>query len=439
MKIVKLEKCPICEGEKWHDLDEYRDYKYWQSQDWVYDEPIGFKVCKTCGFVTYDYRDTGDLQRHYDDERPVMTANNIATCNRKNEYHKAFLDGVIKPEWKCIDIGCAQGSYLNLLHNYFNVPKENLYGTEWADSFRAFGRFEYGLNIKNEISEFDNIDKFDFISYYHVLEHIQHPDKELMKIRDYLADDGLLYIAVPYWFDEIEQQDGSGVQSFEYLYHMNHVNVFSIQSFKNLVNKCGFEVIKNNNRLYGYSVLLKKVDVPKDFKPKVEKYGEIIESVKNQKKAIDLYLKGKPADAIKTFPKFPDAHVSLALNYKKQKDFDEVMSYLDKGLELMKDCHRLITQKATVYYQWDEQKPNKKVWYSNHIRKAEELFKKAISLRSSDEHAYHYLAMINAYYEYDYDEAIKYFKKRLSINPLVFGESYGLISQVHLKRQKEEK
>jgi len=272
--IIKLENCPICKENKWHDLDYLRSHKYWYDLDLREEgEAVGFKICKECGFCTYDYVNDKRLETSYNQARPVMTANHIITCNRKNEYHRAFLKDV-EIEGPFLDVGCAQGSFLNDLREnraYEKVTKiedcDTYYGTEWSKAFANYGRHEYGIQITQEI---DIRYIYNFVSYYHVLEHIQHPDKELERIKTVMRDDALLYISVPLWFDVLEEWSGSFLRDWENYLHLNHVNVFSKQSFHNLLNNAGFEIIKEDEALYGYTVLCKRGEkkdiVKEDYK-----------------------------------------------------------------------------------------------------------------------------------------------------------------------------
>ena len=86
--MIQNRKCSICKSEDWSNLDYLRNQEVWYNNDLrEKNEPVGFKICKKCGFVTYDYVENERLSKHYDRERPVMSANNIVTCNRKNQYH----------------------------------------------------------------------------------------------------------------------------------------------------------------------------------------------------------------------------------------------------------------------------------------------------------------------------------------------------------------
>ena len=430
--MVELKECPICHKENWKKLDYLRDHKYWQDIDYItLDEKCDMKICKECGFVTYDYVELDRLTDNYDRQRPVLNSGNIITCNRKNEYHETFLKEMLMGEecrdWNVLDVGCAQGSFLDSLAGY---GLHNLYGTEFSTAFRAFGKHEYRLNITKEI---DESVKYDFISYYHVLEHCQHPDKELQKARELLEDDGYLYIAVPTWFDKLEQDSGSDVGSFEELFHMNHVNCFTKQSLHNIINTNGFEIIKENEHIYGLTVLCKKSDIK--MLVVLEDYKEIVKTLSNHKEAISLLHAKQFDDALKLEPKFPDVYIYKSLQKDNMQSLDKQVEILDEGLKHNPDCMRLLLQKGKIHFQWDENTPDKIGYYSNNIKTAEELFKYVLEYKSGNEDIYYFLSMIELKYKLDYDKAVEYMKECLRINPSKFHECWNIIATIYKEKE----
>lgn len=442
--MIKNEKCNVCKSEDWKNLDYLRDQKYWYDRNIREEnEPVGFKICKNCGFITYDYLDSDRLEEHYDRERPVMQAGNIITCNRKNEYHKAFLKDEIEGlknktgEVNILDSGCAQGSFLNMLKNKIMNNKINhdfFHGTEWSVAFRGYAKNEYNLLITQEI---DDSIQYDFISYYHVLEHIQWPDKELQKIRKLLKDDGVLYVSVPVWTDILEEASGSLTNDFENYYHLNHVNVFSPQSFRNILHANGFEIIKENDVMYGYTVLCKKSDSKEIIK---EDYKEKVKILEKEKEAISFLDEEnkKPEEAIKLMPNFPDAYIFLSLNKENMKSFENQIKILNDGLKACPDNLRLKMQLGRVYYQWDQNVPDKQ-FYSNNIKKAEKIFYEIIEEKPGADDAYYFLAVIEGNYKKNYDKAVELLKKQIEINPQKWSEGNNLISYWWKEKELNEK
>jgi tetratricopeptide (TPR) repeat protein len=425
--MIKLEECPICKKTDFESLDSLRDHKYWYLKDMRDEtEPVGFKICKNCAFVTYDYVEPDRLESHYDRERPVMSFNNIITGNRKNEYHREFLrDITLITDWKYLDVGCANGSFLDFLAREYSIPRKNLYGTEHSKAFGNFAKYEYGLNISRHV---ENI-KYNFISYYHVLEHIQWPDIALTTSRELLTDDGYLYISVPVFFEDFEEASGSILADFENLYHLNHVNVFTKKSLKNLLSVCGFDIIKENDTYYAYTVLCKKRFAHPLDNTEKQDYQYFIDELKKQKQAVDLVNQKKNLEAISLIPNYPDAYLMQSLNAENMKSFDGQVKILTDGLTKMPKNHKLLVKLAQVYLQWDENKPDKK-FYSNNIKMAEKLFLEALELRPNED-IYYFLALIEFKYKNNNEKAVRYLKKNMEINPTKFNEAWNMISAIY--------
>ena len=111
MQIIKNENCSICDASDWKSLDYLRDQKYWYDRDYLLEEPVGFKICKNCGFVTYDYIDDKELKRRYDDLVKIVDIGSIITKNRKLIYHQKFLED-IEIKGNVLDYGAATGYFL---------------------------------------------------------------------------------------------------------------------------------------------------------------------------------------------------------------------------------------------------------------------------------------------------------------------------------------
>ncbi len=95
---------------------------------------------------------------------------------------------------KFLDIGCGSGKNLNILNRY----GWDTYGIELdADAVRH-AKSE-GLKVERssiETANFGDI-KFDSIRIWHVFEHLTDPQEATEKLKDWLADDGEILMALP--------------------------------------------------------------------------------------------------------------------------------------------------------------------------------------------------------------------------------------------------
>jgi len=424
---IKLENCPICKENKWHDLDYLRDHKYWYDRDYIYDEPIGFKVCKECGFVTYEYTDDAELKRRYEDLRKVVDANSIITGNRKIEYHKKFLKdekiiiGNPLISSCVVDYGCGIGYILSWLKFIWGSNDSiKYYGIELNDVQKNYAMNEYGLDIIDDMPECP----VDLIICYHVFEHLQHPDKILKKFWDALTENGTLYLSVPNVIkdDILDEASGGLTASFEELYHLNHVNQFSKTSLKNILETNGFKITKEDDKTYGYTVICKKIKPVKDIEK--QNYLEIEKLIKKQKDSIDLYNQGKYEEARIFHTGYIDAWCMNSV--KNFKDLPQQEKVLLEAMEATDGHYKIKRQLAHLYFHWDENKAGESK-LTNHIKRSKELLEELIIDKPGMEDYYYYLALIENNYYKNHDRARELFQKMIEINPSKWAEVQNLI------------
>lgn len=408
-----LESCPICESKEWENLDHLRSHDYWYDRDLRYKDPVGFKICKECAFTTYDYIDS--FSDMYETDRKAITSDNLITGSRKCQYHGQFLEGVVKKDWKVLDVGAAQGTFLNFLHDNFGVEKKNMRGTEFSSICRNFSKNYYDIELDSELPKEG---KFDFISYYHVLEHCEHPNIELEKAMDLLTNEGLLYISVPTWYGALEEASGPVCADFENLFHVNHINVWSDQGFLNILNNAGLEVIKEEKRVYGYTVLCKnskKKDIVK------EDYQERIKTLENQKQAIALMNAKQYKEAIETYNNFPDAFVLWAMTQDMVKDINAQLELLGKGLDATGGHLKIWDNIAAIKLQWYEKSKS-----SNVLRDIEEMLNKSLKIKHSESVLF-LLGILHGVHKNDSVKGADYLQQVININPSRFKECMNFI------------
>ena len=94
-------------------------------------------------------------------------------------------------------------------------------GIEPGESFAAHARKAYGVEvISKPWREVElPVGGFDVITADHVLEHLREPITALKRLRDWLADNGAIYIAVP-------NGEAKRDRSFQH-FHFAHVHTFT--------------------------------------------------------------------------------------------------------------------------------------------------------------------------------------------------------------------
>lgn len=303
-------------------------------------------ICKECGNIQHKYNEQEEkkiLDFYRTDYRKSPSTINLITTTRKLNYIKPFIEDWFKDkkELYTCDIGCATGYFVNFLRQVGHKA----FGTEYTTTYRRFSEHYYGIPITEEI-----VDKYkyDFISFYHVLEHMMCPDKKLEKYKNHLKDDGVLFISVPNWLFEIEDLSAYGNLCIENYFHENHICCFTENSFRNLMSKLGLEIVKYDTITYGITALIKKGNKKDIVK---EDYKEISNKIDVIKKAINLLKNGKSEDAIDLYPKFPDAWAHIIFE-KYRKDEDKQASLFQEAEKHIGNSFAFRLARATWHYQF---------------------------------------------------------------------------------------
>lgn len=160
-------------------------------------------ICMDCGIVTNDpipgdeelaafYRQ--DYRTEYKGAaEPRMRQ--VWRNFRGTEGHIRDFRNYYEGRKRCLDLGSGSGEFIYLAGR---IGIDCL-GIEPNDGYSAYCREKLGLNVLSqtlEESEFAD-GSFDLIRLSHVMEHMPDPVRSLKVLRQWLADDGILYIEVP--------------------------------------------------------------------------------------------------------------------------------------------------------------------------------------------------------------------------------------------------
>jgi len=144
-----------------------------------------------------------------------------------------FLKKEIKGK-KVLDFGCGNGGFLKRAKK--NTQKT--VGIELQKSMESF-YVHNGLEVFQNVDEVD--EKFDFITLFHVLEHLKDPIELLKELGTKLNEDGQIIIEVPnandalitiyknYWF-------------MRFTYWSCHLFLFNEQTLPEVAEKARFKV-----------------------------------------------------------------------------------------------------------------------------------------------------------------------------------------------------
>ncbi len=136
-----------------------------------------------------------------------------------------------------LDVGYGRPIDLEI----FNKKNCKTTGTQISETSYNVAK-KRGLNVVyGELTKTNMKDKFDIITYWHVLEHVSNPDLYIKKTHSLLKDKGKLIIEVPNigsWFAKKTKHKWFALDLDNHLYQ------FSEKALRKLVEKNGFEIKK---------------------------------------------------------------------------------------------------------------------------------------------------------------------------------------------------
>lgn len=184
-----IRPCPLCTCDKSHVT--------------FITDALHVVTCSNCSFVfTGNPPDEQALYEHYyeqispnahiyNNESPSPSVREIFFINRA----RAAKIRSIAPTGSVLDIGCGPGYFLKTIVNEGFAA----HGLEVSTRAAAFAREQFDLTITQGTIDTaaKNLERYDIITMWHVLEHFLDPVSTLTKIRHLLKNDGLLIIEVP--------------------------------------------------------------------------------------------------------------------------------------------------------------------------------------------------------------------------------------------------
>ncbi len=192
MTLEKLTNCPVCNCDKSKLHKTVKDYTV--SQDY-----FDIVTCTKCTFLYTNPRpNTKSIGAYYKSDDYISHTNK--SNSPINLIYKLARTQTLK--WKfnlvnktnpnlLLDYGCGTGHFLQYCKN----KGVEIRGFEPDDKARKIAEMELGHQL---FSSRDNItESFNTITLWHVLEHIPNLNETLQWLKNHLAKNGQLIIAVP--------------------------------------------------------------------------------------------------------------------------------------------------------------------------------------------------------------------------------------------------
>lgn len=214
-------------------------------------KPIYNYVCNRCGFVFILPRPfPGELDylHHGTDYSETTNSSTILDNRSFNEFERAarirlyILQQVTgdylwlqNGQRSVLEVGCGTGSFLRLMR----ACGWKILGLEPDSAYSEEAKQRYDIPIQSPLLEdFHTEALFDLVCSFHTIEHVEDPNTFLKHIRDFLVDEGYLYLECP----GIERWYGDSIDHF---FWNAHINTFSQKTLSAFLAKNGFRVVSS--------------------------------------------------------------------------------------------------------------------------------------------------------------------------------------------------
>jgi len=200
--------------------------------------------CLSCGFTFVPAKWRKNIT--YTTYKNSKTAQQIRKGNNwvKIQRHKLRLKFIKKyiSSGKLLDVGCGWGHFLLAAQEEgFSVTGVELDEQAWLYSVQD-------LNLpvqRKDFFTFSDKDNFDLITMWDVLEHIDDPVSFLKNAARLQKDGTYLVLQVP----QIDSFVSRLMKKHWKMLGLDHVNYFSPQTIKILLNQCGYEMLEHKTSL----------------------------------------------------------------------------------------------------------------------------------------------------------------------------------------------
>ncbi len=225
---TEIPHCRVCGNHSSDGFDEL--YRY---------ADFAMVRCRNCSFcfVPSFYREKISYKEYKDESvaAQVRAGNNWI----KEQRHLLRFDLIrkYKPGGSLFDIGSGWGHFLA-------TGKKlgyDVYGVELANQPYLYSKDELNLPVDRvDFLQMNEDKKFDVLTMWDVLEHIDLPDKFIEKCSKLQSCGGYLFIQVP----QIDSFISKRFKSKWKMISLDHVNYFSRETIKKLLAQYGYEVVQ---------------------------------------------------------------------------------------------------------------------------------------------------------------------------------------------------
>lgn len=227
--------CPVCGHE--HQLTERvfsRDFRGMSAV--VPFSSYDVYACPICGMVyAGDMEESMPLTSYYAKMSRYEGNHFVLSPKLKAFYEREalFLRQYITQDTRVLDIGCAFGG---LLATMKRMGFHRLYGLEPSKKNAQYANAHFGVKVYEGTLGKNLHEKYDVVILSAVMEHLVDLHKAINEVKEYLAEGGKVFFAVP------ELTEFSMHADLYQEFSIEHINYFSVPALRQLMQRHGMKL-----------------------------------------------------------------------------------------------------------------------------------------------------------------------------------------------------
>lgn len=256
----------------------------------------------------------------------------------------------LKPRKKLLDVGCSTGYFGNFIRDHAKVTVDGIEISDDKLEAKKVLNNVYSFDLDNTWPSSFTKNKYDYILFGDVLEHLKNPKDILEKIKPQLNKNGYIFVSIPniaHISTRLELINGS----FEYedtgILDNTHLQYFTLKTFTNTAHKAGFNIVNIN---YSYNdfpdIIVNKLLSKAGLKP-TNKFWGIANSKESRAYQYKFVLTaGKKSKPNKVYSKLIDKPEHLRDSFIKdlQSQIYALKKHADEQAKIM-DSQEIQIQK----------------------------------------------------------------------------------------------
>lgn len=240
-------RCPLCNELK---TELYFDTINTHGSLLLSHERFTMLRCQSCGTIfpkvifTEDFLKRYYPNKYYNNRKKFINKLEILYSKFINGYLNLYISRFIR-KGKLLDFGCGKGIFLKSLPSRYEK-----YGYDInPQAMKLLKDDNSGIIPVGSIEKISRGIKFNIITLWHVIEHVNNPVVILKKLSNLLDNNGVIILSTP-------NSDSIGfLLSKEHWFHLDaprHLAIFNFSNIDKLINSIGLEIISKSTPIFDY-------------------------------------------------------------------------------------------------------------------------------------------------------------------------------------------